>query len=75
MGSGVSAVEEQNVADAEAKMVKPTPTLFIGPGGTGAEVLMRLRRRIVSEFWSKKRGRLDTVCEIPQCTHFAHRCG
>lgn len=39
------------------------PTLFIGLGGTGAEVLMRLRRRILSKVWSvgPKAMRLETV--------------
>ena len=58
-----------NTTDPEAKLVKPT--LFIGLGGTGAEVIMRLRRRIVSEFWGKNRVRLDTVSEFP-AARFLH---
>lgn len=60
---------QSNVTDAESKRVKPT--LFIGLGGTGAEVIMRLRRRIVSEFWGKNRVRLDTVSEFP-AARFLH---
>ncbi len=60
---------QSNVTDAESKRVKPT--LFIGLGGTGAEVIMRLRRRMVSEFWGKNRVRLDTVSEFP-AARFLH---
>ncbi len=60
---------QNNVTQADAKRVKPT--LFIGLGGTGAQVLMRLRRRIVSEFWGKNRVRLDTVAEFP-AARFLH---
>lgn len=69
MANEASGVSQQNVADADTKRVKPT--LFIGLGGTGAEVLMRLRRRIVSEFWGKNRVRLDTVGEFP-AARFLH---
>ncbi len=60
---------KNHVHDAESKHVKPT--LFIGLGGTGAEIIMRLRRRIVSEFWGKNGVRLDTISEFP-AARFLH---
>ena len=60
---------QNKLSQADAKRVKPT--LFIGLGGTGGEIIMRLRRRIVSEFWGKNRVRLDTVSEFP-AARFLH---
>lgn len=60
---------QSNVTEADAKRVKPT--LFIGLGGTGAQIIMRLRRRLVSEFWGKNRVRLDTVADFP-AARFLH---
>ncbi|MFC7208171.1 tubulin-like doman-containing protein [Comamonas endophytica] len=43
------------------------PTLFIGVGGTGLEVLMRLRRRILNHPWGQadRRVHLDSLSEFP----------
>jgi hypothetical protein len=60
---------QNNLTEADAKRVKPT--LFIGLGGTGAQIMMRLRRRIVSEFWGKNRVRLDSIAEFP-AARFLH---
>lgn len=42
------------------------PTLFIGLGGTGMEVLLRIRRRILHAAWGKERNvRLGSMNEFP----------
>lgn len=43
------------------------PTLFIGIGGTGMEVLMRMRRRILNNPWGHagRRMRIDSLSEFP----------
>lgn len=42
------------------------PTLFIGAGGTGMEVLMRIRRRILSAVWNPRHPtRLDAIGQFP----------
>ena len=43
------------------------PTLFIGVGGTGMEVLMRVRRRILNKLWggSGARMRIDSLVDFP----------
>lgn len=52
-------------ADVPAEVV---PTLYIGLGGTGAEVLWRIRRKILSEHWSARSGEpacLESLEEFP----------
>lgn len=50
------------------------PTLFIGVGGTGMEVLMRVRRRILNKLWGGNgaRTRIDSLVDFPvaQFIHF-----
>ena len=43
------------------------PTLFIGIGGTGMEVLMRVRRRILNTLWggSGARTRVESLTDFP----------
>jgi hypothetical protein len=42
------------------------PTLFIGAGGTGMEVMMRIRRRILSEVWNRHHPtRVESIAEFP----------
>lgn len=43
------------------------PTLFIGVGGTGMEVLMRVRRRILNTLWggAGARTRVDSLADFP----------
>ncbi|MDI6792018.1 MAG: tubulin-like doman-containing protein [bacterium] len=45
------------------KEIKIRPTVFIGLGGTGKEVLLRIRRRILNEDWNGKR--LRDLSEFP----------
>jgi len=46
---------------------KVIPTLYIGVGGTGAEVLFKLRRKILSQVWTggMEATRLDSLSEFP----------
>ncbi len=39
------------------------PTVFVGLGGTGMEILLRLRRRILQADW--KGTRLNSLSEFP----------
>jgi hypothetical protein len=42
------------------------PTLFIGAGGTGMEVMMRIRRRILSAVWNPQHPtRVESLAEFP----------
>lgn len=43
------------------------PTLFIGVGGTGMEVLMRVRRRILNNLWGTgaNRNRVESLADFP----------
>ena len=42
------------------------PTLFIGAGGTGMEVMLRIRRRILSEVWNRNSPtRVEAIGQFP----------
>ncbi|WP_229217699.1 tubulin-like doman-containing protein [Massilia forsythiae] len=42
------------------------PTLFIGAGGTGMEVMMRIRRRILSAVWNRRHPtRVESIADFP----------
>ena len=42
------------------------PTLFIGAGGTGMEVMMRIRRRILSNVWNRQHPtRVESIADFP----------
>jgi hypothetical protein len=42
------------------------PTLFIGAGGTGMEVMMRIRRRILSAVWNRRNPtRVESIADFP----------
>lgn len=45
--------------------LKLRPTLYIGIGGTGMEVMMRVRRRILNASWGKDNVRLDSLANFP----------
>lgn len=48
------------------------PTLFIGAGGTGMEVMMRIRRRILSAVWNRNNPtRVDAIAQFPAAS-FLH---
>jgi len=51
----------------EKYLDKVIPTLYIGVGGTGAEVLFKLRRKILTQVWSggSEATRLESLNEFP----------
>jgi len=65
--------DEQNLAGSSAAEKKQEtsidlrPTLFIGVGGTGMEVLMRVRRRILNTLWggSGAKTRVESLADFP----------
>lgn len=60
-----------NATDSELK-VDLRPTLFIGAGGTGLEVLLRIRRRILSAVWNPRQPvRLNAIGQFP-AARFLH---
>ena len=56
------------------KIIELRPTLFIGIGGTGMQVLMRVRRRILNTQWggAGNRTRIEGLADFPiaQFIHF-----
>ena len=57
--------QPQRLVGAEGVDVEVKPTVFIGLGGTGMEVLLRLRRRILQQPWGPNRKRLASMAEFP----------
>jgi hypothetical protein len=55
------------VKGKETQIIDLRPTLYIGVGGTGMEVLMRVRRRILNALWGSagQRKRVDNLAEFP----------
>jgi hypothetical protein len=51
----------------DEKIEELRPTLFIGVGGTGMEVLLRVRRHILGALWGSgsKRVRVDSLADFP----------
>jgi len=51
----------------QEQTIELRPTLFIGIGGTGMEVLMRVRRRILNTMWGGNgaRTRVDSLVDFP----------
>ncbi len=57
---------EQNGARKAELKVDLRPTLFIGAGGTGMEVMLRIRRRILSEVWNRQHPtRVESIAQFP----------
>lgn len=65
-------VNTGNAAKAAEQTVKLRPTLYIGVGGTGMEVMMRVRRRILNATWGSDNVRLENLQQFPlaQFIHF-----
>lgn len=60
-------------APKQEQVIKLRPTLFIGVGGTGLEVMLRVRRRILNAVWGTTTPvRLDSLADFPiaQFVHF-----
>lgn len=52
----------------EVTLTEVVPTLFIALGGTGAQVLWRIRRRIINNLWGSGTGqsvRIENLTEFP----------
>jgi hypothetical protein len=63
--AGNSAGSQSGIAAADLK-VDLRPTLFIGAGGSGMEVLLRIRRRILGAVWNPRQPvRIDAIGEFP----------
>ena len=62
-----SAVETGEAKKKDKYLDKVVPTLFIGVGGTGAEVLWRVRRRILNKVWTGglQDLRLESLDQFP----------
>ncbi|GIZ51114.1 tubulin-like doman-containing protein [Noviherbaspirillum aridicola] len=60
---------DANLSTADKKtdqLVDLRPTLFIGAGGTGMEVMMRIRRRILSAVWNRSQPtRVESIGHFP----------
>ena len=65
----IGSVERKQEAKIDLR-----PTLFIGIGGTGMQVLMRVRRRILNTLWGSAghRTRVESLADFPvaQFIHF-----
>jgi hypothetical protein len=61
------AEELKNTKKNEELLTEVVPTLYIALGGTGAEVLWRIRRRILNSLWGPKDMpvRLESLAEFP----------
>ena len=53
-----------NDSRKDEKLVKLRPTLFVAIGGTGMEVLMRLRRRTLNALWGSG-VRVESLADFP----------
>ena len=60
-----SSLNVRGGAPSELK-VDLRPTLFIGAGGTGMEVMLRIRRRILSAVWNRRHPtRVESIADFP----------
>jgi len=62
------AEELKDGKKTEVTLTEVVPTLFIALGGTGAQVLWRIRRRILNTLWgsgTENPVRLDSLTEFP----------
>ncbi|PJA47874.1 MAG: hypothetical protein CO171_08695, partial [Syntrophobacterales bacterium CG_4_9_14_3_um_filter_49_8] len=60
---------EMETKDAQTpeKLIKVQPTLFISVGGTGMEIALRVRRRILNYVWGSRENpvRIANLTEFP----------
>jgi hypothetical protein len=61
------AEEQKDAKKNEVMLEEVVPTLFIALGGTGAQVLWRIRRRILNTLWGGRGNpvRLENLTEFP----------
>ncbi len=62
-----SQTEHSNNDQTSQTLTKVTPTLFIALGGTGREIALRVRRRILNYAWGnyEKPVRIDSIAQFP----------
>jgi len=61
-----ATLNNQDLAGRAELKVDLRPTLFIGAGGTGMEVMMRIRRRILSAVWNRQHPtRVESIADFP----------
>jgi hypothetical protein len=61
-----SALNNNASAGRAELKVDLRPTLFIGAGGTGMEVMMRIRRRILAAVWNRQHPtRVESIADFP----------
>ena len=62
----MSTPEKSSDSKTPVLLDKVIPTLFVGVGGTGAEVLWRVRRRILNRVWNQG----GAACRISELSDF-----
>jgi hypothetical protein len=67
MADNINQTVGAGAAPKQEASIDLRPTLFIGVGGTGMEVLMRVRRRILNTLWggSGARTRVESLADFP----------
>jgi hypothetical protein len=65
-GAGADRLADHPAALKAELKVDLRPTLFIGAGGTGMEVMMRIRRHILSAVWNRQHPtRVESIADFP----------
>jgi hypothetical protein len=57
--------QDEGTEQEKKQEIKVRPTLFIAVGGTGMEISMRLRRRILNHSWGANKTRIQSLAEFP----------
>ena len=67
MADNINQTVGTGAAPKQEASIDLRPTLFIGVGGTGMEVLMRVRRRILNTLWggAGARTRVESLADFP----------
>lgn len=67
MSDNMNQIIGADTSKKQEQTIELRPTLFIGVGGTGMEVLMRLRRRILNTLWggTNHRTRVESLVDFP----------
>lgn len=74
MSDNINSTVSSTKGTDKEQIIDLRPTLFIGMGGTGMEVLLRIRRRILNTLWGgdDAKFRIESLTEFPvaQFIHF-----
>jgi len=67
MSDNINQTISADAGKKQEQSIELRPTLFIGIGGTGMEVLMRVRRRILNTLWGgmNRRMRVESLTDFP----------